>query len=1252
MLDAIPVSVCRLLVETLGHSLWQACLIAVACWLALRVLPARRTNLRYATACCGLLSIVGSSLVTLSLLEPVSSDLTSSEDGAGISNVQSETDVMGSSPQARLASFLPEASVGTVKSSEPEAVERAEVQGLARFHASRNQSSASEGAGRLLHLLALVWAAGSLLMLVRVVRSVLQIRRLGAESESGQVTSDLLDRIHAVVADVSTRLGLRSTVSVLISSRVQVPGVVGTFWPILLMPPALVTGVPLDQLRIVIAHELAHVRRYDFLVNLAQMVIEALLFFNPAVWWVSRQIRIEREACCDAMAVSATGEAIPVARALVEVVARLRESLGESTANGFAIAAGVQQLTEDPQQDNLLLDRVRRLIVPEQRPHVRLPWYSLFGFLVAFVAVSAGLYEGADATVKAVQRALTPKERVEELARLKAENTAVFVPPGIGAKTGKADSRKGTGQPAEQKVTVHVTVRTDDGSPVPKDVWLSCYYQTGHSSTQKSLSRPKKDTIEFKTTLKVPACKFVIGAHAPGFATSSTDPATVFLTDGDRSVEVVLTRGFKSSIQILGNDGSPIAGARVKSSARVGLGNGWSSLGVREFKSDSDGIVLVDQLSGMEHVVEVRAPGFEHSEQTVKFTAGKSIDWRLKSAEPTRLQLVDTVSGKAVSGAKAVIFSRGTESSYSVSHRGNQSFGDPRSSNFASTDWRVFGTSDSDGLLALNELHEDTRYVFAIIADGYGTLYLPQVRPGAEDTIVKLRPPINLSGQLTGALDRLRKQRQGKTGYRLQYRNDLTFGSRVHMQSHLYDATADAEGHFELKDVVPGKVQLYLPDGTQTIVVDGSRTDLSFEISDVDASSDAGPDSSQTLKKREVILRLAGATADAPARGYLYVAWQTPTESQNGPLPIVNNEVRLNVPLSTDVTFWDRDIVGYRVTVDRKPVKVVQGEGPQIINIPAQLAGGVHGTIVRSDGTPATDADVMAFVVEFPKGAKSNRDVNPNSRSHKASFFRTLPFGGKYVMFARENLDGAMSWAVSDPFVIDDQNPIQQMELRMQPGKRQAVRVLGGDGEPLVGVSVQFHIRVFRAGTRDGSSFTLEATTGGFGIATFAASLPADVSSILEFEPSISVTGPAGHVGFTGKLSELSQVSPAMFELKLDKGVSASGTIVDAQTGRPVPNAKIRIYPTNFAAAGFKENIRTTSDARGEFRFDNLEPMEYRVNIEEAMPKGTVIIPNGGGYSIRYPSGVTSLSLTGGDIDPVLWEVELYPGGSLRPAAE
>lgn len=248
MLDAVPVSVCRLLVQTLGHSLWQACLIAVSCWLMLRVLPARRTNLRYVISCCGLLVIVSSSLVTLSLLEPGASV---SGSGRKLEQAASEN-----SSGTALTTVSPSQEVIAAADdfSGPDVDERFEAEELASFHAVRGRTSDSAGGDRLLHLLALIWAAGSLVMLVRVVRSVLQVRRLGAEAESGHVTSDLLDRIHAAVAEVSRRLGLRSTVKVLIRSRVQVPGVVGTFWPILLMPPALATGVPLEQLRIVIAH--------------------------------------------------------------------------------------------------------------------------------------------------------------------------------------------------------------------------------------------------------------------------------------------------------------------------------------------------------------------------------------------------------------------------------------------------------------------------------------------------------------------------------------------------------------------------------------------------------------------------------------------------------------------------------------------------------------------------------------------------------------------------------------------------------------------------------------------------------------------------------------------------------------------------------------------------------------------------------------------------------------------------------------
>ena len=99
----------------------------------------------------------------------------------------------------------------------------------------------------------------------------------------------------------------------------RVPAVLGTIVPVVLLPLAVINEMPVAHLRMILAHELAHVRRHDYLVNLLQLLIEAVLFFNPAVWWLSRQVRIEREACCDALAVVATGSGPDYVRSLAEL---------------------------------------------------------------------------------------------------------------------------------------------------------------------------------------------------------------------------------------------------------------------------------------------------------------------------------------------------------------------------------------------------------------------------------------------------------------------------------------------------------------------------------------------------------------------------------------------------------------------------------------------------------------------------------------------------------------------------------------------------------------------------------------------------------------------------------------------------------------------------------------------------------------------------------------------------------------------
>ena len=89
---------------------------------------------------------------------------------------------------------------------------------------------------------------------------------------------------------------------------VEVPTVIGWLRPVVLMPASALSGMGPQQLEAILAHELAHIRRHDYLVNLLQTVVETLLFYHPAVWWLSGRIRVERENCCDDLAVSLCGD--------------------------------------------------------------------------------------------------------------------------------------------------------------------------------------------------------------------------------------------------------------------------------------------------------------------------------------------------------------------------------------------------------------------------------------------------------------------------------------------------------------------------------------------------------------------------------------------------------------------------------------------------------------------------------------------------------------------------------------------------------------------------------------------------------------------------------------------------------------------------------------------------------------------------------------------------------------------------------
>jgi len=158
-----------------------------------------------------------------------------------------------------------------------------------------------------------VWAAGVLICAVRLILSSRYASRLARTGEPPG--TPLLD----TVSRVARRMNVARPVRLFLSTAADSPAVIGFLRPAILVPSASLLNLSASQLEAVLAHELAHIRRHDYLANLLQTIAETLFFYQPAVWWVSARIRDERELCCDDLAVEVCGDAIGYARALTQL---------------------------------------------------------------------------------------------------------------------------------------------------------------------------------------------------------------------------------------------------------------------------------------------------------------------------------------------------------------------------------------------------------------------------------------------------------------------------------------------------------------------------------------------------------------------------------------------------------------------------------------------------------------------------------------------------------------------------------------------------------------------------------------------------------------------------------------------------------------------------------------------------------------------------------------------------------------------
>jgi len=160
----------------------------------------------------------------------------------------------------------------------------------------------------------MIWFFGVLLMSMRVGLNwcrMLRLTRIGVRP----LSLSLQQKTESLIA----LFGVRRTVRIFESTLIKVPTMFGWLKPVILLPSSCLTGLSVSQLELIIAHELGHIRRFDYLVNLLQVFIETLLFYHPMVRWVSQQVRNEREKCCDDLVIDCCGERLEYAKALNKV---------------------------------------------------------------------------------------------------------------------------------------------------------------------------------------------------------------------------------------------------------------------------------------------------------------------------------------------------------------------------------------------------------------------------------------------------------------------------------------------------------------------------------------------------------------------------------------------------------------------------------------------------------------------------------------------------------------------------------------------------------------------------------------------------------------------------------------------------------------------------------------------------------------------------------------------------------------------
>ena len=362
---------CLRLTWTLLHFLWQGVAIAALVMLVGWSLRGVAANLRHSIHVGALVLMAACLPITFALvnvprpeLPPVETAVVMDESPPVVSTVDLAADEVRLSPSRELPDLPDQGEIVSLPTVQAEQHQEAEVPVATTSVPPESRASIL---ARAAPYAVVIYLGGLVAMLLKFAVGLWGGHRLRTGSVAVS-DSNLL----AMLQRLSDRLRLRVTPAIAVCQRVSVPIVIGVVKPVILLPAALATSLSPHQLEALLTHELAHIRRCDLLVNVLQRLIKSVLFFHPAVWYVSRRVSIEREHACDDFVVSSGWRKTDYAAALV----------GMAELCAASPPVGVGALAASGNKPSQFKLRIQRLMNTAEDSRLRLTRVGMAGLLL------------------------------------------------------------------------------------------------------------------------------------------------------------------------------------------------------------------------------------------------------------------------------------------------------------------------------------------------------------------------------------------------------------------------------------------------------------------------------------------------------------------------------------------------------------------------------------------------------------------------------------------------------------------------------------------------------------------------------------------------------------------------------------------------------------------------------------------------------------------------------------------------------